>query len=492
MVFGKALILASILALPGVAGAFGDGDAAPSPIAALPSREAMLSPQQMRSDLAFLREKILAQHSHPFLYTQPDEFERLYREVHASLDAPLDKAEFYRRAARLAASLKDGHTLVDLRLDAFSEFAKNHGVLPLETVFIGSHLYVGVNSSGDPRLKPGTEILAINRMRVAAIVEAYRGLINDVHPVYDVYARLFRELFWLRYGAPERFAIEFRTDDGKNGTADVPAHIFADNEFHSYIPAGQTFSFKMLPDVGAGLLTINSFAPSPEFDAFLEQTFQTLQARHVPALIIDIRKNGGGSGRLAQQVVSYLTDQPYKLIGAFYVKVTDDLKALYAKGTTHTDEDTRRIVMNNPAGALVDGLKDSGPVMITPTHRDSVFRGAVYVLTANNTFSAAAMFASYVKCNRLGKIVGEEPGQATNFIADAVPFTMPNSELSFGVSFSEIHMACEQSYYHGIRPDYPLRASSASIAQGKDVVLDFATDLIGKRPHQAAERAASP
>jgi C-terminal processing protease CtpA/Prc len=303
-----------------------------------------------------------------------------------------------------------------------------------------------------------------------------------VHPLYDVYARLFRELFWLRYGAVERFVVEYRQEgQSKFGTVDVPAHVFAENEFHSYLPAGQSFAFKMLPGTGAGLLTINSFAPSAEFDTFLEQSFATLETQHAPALIIDVRRNGGGSGRLAQQVVSYLTDRPYKQIGAFYVKVTDDLKALYAKGTTHTDEDTRRIVMDNPSGALVDGLKDSGPVVITPPHRDHVFRGKVYVLTANNTFSAAAMFTAYVKCNQLGKTVGEEPGQTTNFVADAVPFTMPNSGLSFGVSFSEIHMTCEQSYYRGIQPDYPVTASRADIAQGKDVVLDYTANLIAKR-----------
>jgi len=477
---GAVPVLILTLAFLGIAEA-GVAKAPPASSSAQAPREPLLAPGPMRSDLAYLRGKILEQHSNPFLYTRAEEFERLYRDLYRGLDRPLDKAEFYRRAARLAASLKDGHTLVDLRLDSFAEFAKDHGVLPLEAVFIGPRLYVGANASGDERLKAGTEILSINGVDVAEIVEAYRGLINDVHPIYDVYARLFREMFWLRYGAAPRFSIGYRSADGSTGGADVPAHVFAENEFHSYLPPGSAYFFKMLPDGNAGLLTINSFAPSADFDAFLEQTFAALSAQHTPALIIDMRRNGGGSGRLAQQVVSYLTDQPYKLIGAFYVKVTDDLKALYTKGTTHTDEDTRKIVMANPAGTLIDGLKGTGPVVVTPPHRDHVYRGKVYLLTANNTFSAAAMFAAYVKCNGLGKVVGEEPGQATNFVADAVPFTMPNSGLSFEVSFSEIHMACEQSYYHGIQPDYPFAASRESISTGEDAVLDYTLKLIGKR-----------
>lgn len=478
------------------------GSDAPSSASGVPSGQPMLlSVKHMRDDLAFMREKIRLQHSNPYLYTHAKTFDQLYRELDRGLDRPLDRLEFYRRAARLAASLKDGHTLVDLQIDDFEAFAKTHGVFPLPVSFINGRLYVAADESDAAKppphesrikeikpeaikpnaIKPGVEITAINGKSTSAIVDDYRGLINDVHPIYDVYARLFRELYWLRYGAVPTFTIAYRNNDGSTGTATMASRLFPPGAFHSYQPEGTAYKFEMLPSHRAGLLTINSFSPSDGFDAFLDQSFATLQQNNAGALIIDIRKNGGGSGRLAQQVVSYLTDRPYKLIGAFYVKVTDDLKTLYRQATTHTDEDTRKIVMSHPSGELVDGLKDSGPVVITPVHRDHVFHGDVYLLTANNTFSAAAMFAAYVKCNRLGTVVGEEPGQATNFVADAVPFTMPNSKLTFEVSFSEIHMPCEQSYVHGIRPDDPVTPTPEQLASGKDAALDYTLKLIEQR-----------
>jgi hypothetical protein len=433
---------------------------------------APLTETQMHADLAYLHAKILSQDSNPFLYTSSANFERLYEELDREVDRPLDRIEFYRRAARLASSLQDGHTLVDPLIGDFQTYAVDGAVFPLEVAFLGDRLYVTANDTGDPQLEPGTEITSINGKNVAAIVDDYRGLINDVHPLYDVYARLFRELYWLSYGAPQRFEIGYHTNDGATGRVTVPAHVYPASGFHSYQPAGQPYAFRILPS-NVGLLTINSFQPADGFDAFLDNTFATLQAKHIDSLIIDVRKNGGGSGRLAQEVVSYLTDQPYKQIGAFYVKVTDDLKALYREGTTHTDADTKRIVMNNPSGTLVNALKESGPIVVTPPRRDHVFRGSVYLLTANNTFSAAAMFAAYIKCNALGTVVGTPPGQSTNFVADAVPFTMPNSGLTFDVSFSEIHMPCDQSYYDGIQPDIVVTSSPESLALGKDVVLDL-------------------
>jgi hypothetical protein len=441
------------------------------------SVDAVLSPKQMRDDLAFLREKMIVQHPHPWLYCKQSDFDALYHRINSGLNQPLTKMEFYRRVAVLASSLKDGHTLVEPLISDFSTFAKTGGVLPIEVAFVGSRLYVTQNGSGDPHLVKGVEIISINGECIPAVVDRFRGLINDVHPIYDVYARLFREMYWLEYGAPTTFKIAYRNPNGTTGTVRVGAHVYADEEFHSYQSGGEAYSFRLLPNQ-AGLLTINSFSPSPGFDAFLDQTFATLEDRHTPALIIDVRRNGGGSGRLAQQTISYLTDKPFETIGAFYVKVTPDLKKLYTRGDTHTDEDTKNIVMNNPNNSLVDGLKDSGPIVITPPHRDHLYRGRTYLLTANNTFSAAAMFAAYFKCNHLGSVIGEEPGQTTDFVADAVPFTMPNSGLEFGVSFSEIHMPCEQSYYHGIQPDFPVSRSPHAVAAGEDQVLDEAVKLI--------------
>jgi len=439
----------------------------------------LLTPAQMHRDLTYLRTKILSQDSNPWLYTKQSDFERLYATTYGDVDKPMDRVAFYRHAARLAASLRDGHTLVDPLIDDFQAYAKTGGVLPVEVSFIDGRLYVASNASGNENLKPGAEITAINGRSVAAIVTDYRGLINDVHPIYDVYARLFRELYWLSYGGPATFDIAW--NDGKSkGVVKVASHVYPEDAFHSYLPGGQRYSFQMKTGE-IGILTINSFTPSDGFSSFLDESFTTLATTHAKALIIDVRKNGGGSGRLAEETVSYLTDKPYKQIGAFYVKVTDDLKDLYARGDTHTDADTKRLVMENPSGSLVDGLKGNEPLMATPAHRDHVFHGPVYLLTANNTFSAAAMFTAYVKCNGLGQVVGEAPGQATNFVADAVPFTMPASGLTFDVSFSEIHMPCEQSYTAGIAPDYPVKPSPEGLKTGQDEVLDYAVQLATRR-----------
>ena len=146
----------------------------------------------------------------------------------------------------------------------------------------------------------------------------------------------------------------------------------------------------------------------------------------------------------------------------------------------------RRIVMTNPPGARVDALASTGPAMIDPPARPNRFAGRVLVLTGNNTLSAAAMFAAAVKCNGIAELVGGEPGQATSFLADALPHALPHSGLAFTVSFSEIHMPCDQSYVRGVRPNHPVETTADHLRTGADPVLDHALRLAGEDRRAAA------
>lgn len=441
-----------------------------------PAPQAALSVADMRRDLDFLYEKILAQHANPFLYISEREFERRYQQELERLERPLDRIEFYRRAARLASALRDGHTLMEPPLDAFRLHGRSSGVFALDVRFIGERLFVVRDLSG-AGLAPGAEITAIDGRTVPEIVSDFRELITDVHPLFDVYARLFRELLWLRYGGGDDFSI---TTGGNSRRVVIAPARPLDVAEQGRDTRQEAYRFDILPD-DVGLLTIDSFSPSPGFEPFLERCFTRLRAEAVDELIIDIRRNGGGSGRLAQHLMSYLTAEPYTLIDGFFVRVTEDLQALYRRADTHTDVDTRNVVLNNRPGSRVDALAESGPVRVTPEPRAQVFRGRVYVLTGNNTLSAAAMFAAMAKCNSVAEIVGAEPGQTTKFLADALPLTMPHSGLAFTVSFSEIHMPCEQSYVRGIQPNYPAIATPSDLEAGRDVALDTALALIANR-----------
>jgi C-terminal processing protease CtpA/Prc len=218
-----------------------------------------------------------------------------------------------------------------------------------------------------------------------------------------------------------------------------------------------------------------------EFDTFLDSTFKVIKERKVNNLIIDIRKNGGGRGRMADSLFNYLTQDSYNLFSGIKYKISKDLKSLYlSDDPNHTDPVDSAFIMSQSDGVVADFLKHTKQPMITikPHRKENAYTGKTFLLTGNNTFSGGALIAGIFKCNSIGKIIGVEPSQTTMFVADHVYVTLPHSKFNLEISFVELHLPCEQSYYHGIKPDYEVELKTQDLKDGIDTQIDFVMKLI--------------
>ena len=83
--------------------------------------------------------------------------------------------------------------------------------------------------------------------------------------------------------------------------------------------------FEILPS-GYGLVAIYSFSDKERLTVLLwERMIETFIERDVPGVIIDMRKNGGGSGFLADQLGAYFFQEEHVLgYSSSYNKATDD------------------------------------------------------------------------------------------------------------------------------------------------------------------------
>ncbi|HHH55358.1 MAG TPA: hypothetical protein ENK91_17000, partial [Bacteroidetes bacterium] len=86
---------------------------------------------------------------------------------------------------------------------------------------------------------------------------------------------------------------------------------------------------------------------------------------------------------------------------------------------------------------------------------ENSFKGNVYVLTSNNTYSAAADFVSAFRYEERGLIIGDTIGQPFSGFIDKIPVKLPNSKLQGGVSFKKYEYigANKINYNQGIPPD---------------------------------------
>ncbi len=125
-----------------------------------------------------------------------------------------------------------------------------------------------------------------------------------------------------------------------------------------------------------GYLDLRQFSGDPAAQNTAVVAMQFLA--NTDALIVDLRRNGGGSPAMIQTLLTYLTSDDDRLhINDFYQRATNDTvqfwTASYVPGSRYRDK-------------------------------------PVYVLTSARTFSAAEEFAYDVQTHTLGTIVGETSG----------------------------------------------------------------------------------
>jgi len=177
-------------------------------------------------------------------------------------------------------------------------------------------------------------------------------------------------------------------------------------------------------DGNVGYLEIRSFNFTADVvDSTLAAAMTFLA--NTDALIIDVRRNGGGEPEMVAAVCSYLLP-PNRLINKFYWRPQDRWDEFRTRPVTARHYGTTR---------------------------------PVYVLTSDNTFSGAEEFAYDLQTQKRGEVVGDTTG------GGAHPGGMRRVTENFGVwvpSGRAVNPVTGTNWEgSGVRPDLPVPASEA-------------------------------
>ena len=133
---------------------------------------------------------------------------------------------------------------------------------------------------------------------------------------------------------------------------------------------------------GIGYIEVIGFPPLPMFKPTVDRALSALKGSR--ALIIDDRRNGGGSPDAVAYLVSFLVSR----------KQTVEINDIVSR-TAKTNNFTRKRFDSQPTPVSFAGIP-------------------VYVLTGKNTSSGGEEFAYDVQTHKFGKIVGEITGGGAN------------------------------------------------------------------------------
>lgn len=385
-----------------------------------------------------------ARFNFPFFESLPEvDWDRLYMDYLPQVRAARTTADYYRVLMRFAAALQNSHTNVyvpdELRDTFYSKVAFSTQLV--EDKVLVTEVY-------DPALAAqgigvGAEIVSIDGHPVREYAETAIAPYISSSTSQDRNIRIYR-YFLLR--GPREVPVQLTLRDASGQTKSVSVHRYC--EPSSKCTADEPVRFKMLPG-NIAYLAVDEFGDDLGARTMRDNFASIAQAK---ALIVDMRKNGGGNQINGIAILSMLTDKPFPSVSCRILNYKPDYR-INGGGTVWVKEP----------------VWEASP---DPTH---YYSKPVVVLTSAITFSAAENFVAIFDAMHRGTLVGETTAGSTG---DQVEFKLPGGGRA-RVEMEDVEFPDGRVFEGvGIPPQVKVSPSVSDIRQGKDAVLSRAIEIL--------------
>jgi carboxyl-terminal processing protease len=347
-------------------------------------------------------------------------------------------AEYYKVLMKFYALLKDGHTNVYPPDSLSSEFYSRP---PFRTELIEGRVFV-TQVMSDSLLKsgivPGLEVLEIGSQPVISYAEQNIKPYQSSSTTQDLEVREFT--YALLAGPKNKpIALQFKDQKGK-----IVDRIISRTGYHD-VKGSKTLEYRTINNIG--YLTINNFEDNSIIKQF--DSLYTAEIIKTKGLIIDIRYNGGGSGNIGFNIISRLTDKPFKISASKTLKY-----------------------VSKPNSEPF--WEDNGPGLWNPNGK-IYYNKPVVVLVGPRTFSAAEDFAVAFDFLKRGKLVGMVTGGSTG---QPVPFDLPGGGSARVCGKHDSYPDGKEFVGVGIMPDVVVKKTVRDLMNGKDAAKDVALKML--------------
>ena len=347
-------------------------------------------------------------------------------------------AEYYKVLMKFYALLKDGHTNVYPPDSLSSEFYSRP---PFRTELIEGRVFV-TQVMSDSLLKsgivPGLEVLEIDSRPVISYADQNIKPYQSSSTTQDLEVREFT--YALLAGPKNKpIALQFKDQKGK-----IVDRIISRTGYHD-VKGSKTLEYRTINNIG--YLTINNFEDNSIIKQF--DSLYTAEIIKTKGLIIDIRYNGGGSGNIGFNIISRLTDKPFKISASKTLKY-----------------------VSKPNSEPF--WEDNGPGLWDPNDK-IYYSKPVVVLVGPRTFSAAEDFAVAFDFMKRGKLVGMATGGSTG---QPVPFDLPGGGSARVCGKHDSYPDGKEFVGVGIMPDVVVKKTVRDLMKGKDAAKDVALKML--------------
>ena len=455
------------------------------------------TPRELQKDIDYLFRKFEEIHPNIFLNIPKQDAVRLKEELKNQITLPLTKAEFIKLISPFFMSfVKDGHNYwYEPFKDEWEYFLLNGGSgFPFEINIEGDKVLIGNSLNNTEQLK-GTTILDINGIDINIIISKMRTLYNpECKPFQDIgIESSFRQWLWVLYHFDREFEISYI----KNSIDTLKVTVTGIGKSQIERPIEVTdvknqgtnwaFELKTIGDSNVGIITSKAFAGDwDNYIKFLDDCFLKIQDENVKDLILDFRENMGGNSKYGDKLMEYITEKQYSFFEKIDHKISREFKQFEKKKLKFKwynylyypifirQDEWRKKIFTSKKGTLIE----SNYLPQKPKDNRLKFKGDLYLLTSNKTYSSANLFTAGFKCYNIGTVIGMPTGEPTMFTGDWLKVEMPNTKIGVAISKRAYILACPQDDLNGISPDILVTESSDDKVKGIDTVLKYTFNLI--------------
>lgn len=393
--------------------------------------EQRYSRKALQQDLAELQRQLYEVHANPFTEFNRQQYDKLFAEMNRQLQDSIALIDFYKLVKPAVAWLSDEHAEISLPASYYTQQVFLPFSLHKEKQIYRIDEIIG--STALP-LKKGDTILSINGVALQTIL-----------PKLSSYTTGFPEqrneksmqLFGYLYALAEKSlssSYQIGLSNGRQVTVPaITANSWIDHLKKIYgASSGAENRISYTRYGETGYINARSFSTANDedvrkLDRQIDSIFVQVQNDGVKQLVIDVSKNSGGNSAVGTTLIKYFYKKPYLSYQVNWKRSAEYLNTYTGYGASDA-----RYTALKPGQILHYDSDRISPPQDLPNR----FKGKVYVLVGNGTFSSAMMFATTIKDNHIAELIGSTPknGHPSHF-GELYSFKLPNTKLAvrFGV-----------------------------------------------------------
>jgi C-terminal processing protease CtpA/Prc len=424
-----------------------------SPAMTTPYRENITEDEKIAGLTRFWSE---AKYNFAWFEKIPDlDWDATYIEYLPKVRASRSTFEYYRLLMQFAALLKDAHTgvwgpdEVQQQMSAWPPLTLN---LVEGRILVARVMDDALSAA---HVRRGVELVVVDGLPVREYAARFVRPYQAASSPQDLDRRSLQ--YSLLGGAPgTTVRLQFQDEAGE--TIDVSTERLSDAEWDKRNTAPKRKQFESeMRDGNIAVVALNSFG-SQDIVSDFEKAWPEI--RKASALILDVRRNGGGNSGYGTSILSYLT----------------------AKGGPGEAVKTR---LYRPAYRAWGTIEEWSPEQKwdVGSRGDDIFRGPIVLLIGPATFSAAEDFAASFDMLKAGTILGEPSGGSTG---QPLSFRLPGGGGGRVCTLQTRYADGRDFVGTGIQPHIRVVPTVADFRLGKDTVLEAALAYL-RQEHRVAK-----